>query len=162
MLQIPILVLSILMLTIIILKLQTFMPPFQKSELISVMLFTLGFNSWCFNFYSAAYPSLELIETYINQAIANIHFVIMYPLSLIWVLRYFKLKRHFIFCFGLAFLWLSGYEVLLFGDVYFGIFKIEGSYGVPLSITTLYNTVTILLAIYFLRKFEWILIKEKT
>ncbi|WP_248930206.1 hypothetical protein [Paenibacillus hamazuiensis] len=134
---------------------------FHWLEYFCLVFMFMGFNSWAFDFYLADYQSLDLTESYLPFAIVTVHFVIMYPLSFVWVLALFKVKKTAAVRFGAAALWIAGYELLLFLDTLLGIFIITGSYWVPAAVTVSYNLITIIAAILSINRLANIIRKEE-
>lgn len=155
-----VLLLSILLTVYIIKHTFSLITIFHWLELISITFFVLGVNTWSFDFYLAAYPSLDQTQKYLDFAVITIHFVVMYPLLFVWVLGRFKSKKSPAIRYGWAFLWFAGYELLLYADVCLGVFKINGPYWIPLSVTIFYNLITFFTSMYLMRKIAGIINKE--
>jgi hypothetical protein len=151
---------STLLTVYLIVKICKVPPQFHWLEYTCVTFFFLGINTWSFDFYLAAYPSLEHTGRYLEFAIVIIHFIFMYPLLFMPVISLYKRKKPPVLRYGWTLIWLVGYELLLFMDVGLGIFRIEGPYWVPISVTCFYNIFTICTSIFFMKKMEQMIRKE--
>jgi hypothetical protein len=148
--------------TIFIIKyLFTFTDLFHWLELLCITLFCLSISSWSFNLYHSAYESLTVTAKYIEFFTAYTHFVILYPLLLVLVIRLFKKSTSFYYKILGALLWMVGYLLLLEFDIYLGVFKVKYSHWYPILITTSYNIISIFATVLFMKKFSQLLTKER-
>ncbi|OZM58099.1 hypothetical protein CIB95_00535 [Lottiidibacillus patelloidae] len=155
-----ILIISIILIITLLLKIKTFTTTFHWFELLCITIFCVAICSWSFNLYHSAYESLTVKAKYIEFFTTYVHFVIMYPLFLVFVLRAIKKKRSIKIISLYSFSWLIGYLFLLELDIFLGAFIIKHGQLLPLTIVTILNVFSLLTSIFFMKKFGNLLKKE--
>ncbi|WP_413306229.1 hypothetical protein AA0X95_05355 [Bacillus sp. 1P10SD] len=133
---------------------------FHWYELLIIFLFIASVNSWCFNLYQSAYDTLNIVRKPKEYMIAYIQFVMLFPISLLWIVSLIrrKVSLHYIIVF--FFIWCSAYILVLEFDAFLDVIKIKHSHWYPILITFGYNITTFVLTIFFMKFLKGHLIKE--
>jgi uncharacterized membrane protein (DUF485 family) len=92
--------------------------------------------------------------------IAYIQFVLMFPISMLWIVSKIKRKVSPINTTCTFLIWNLAYILVIEFNTFIAVMKIKHSHWYPILITTGYNITTIVFTIFFMKFLKGKLIKE--
>ncbi|WP_163103067.1 hypothetical protein [Peribacillus alkalitolerans] len=133
---------------------------FHWYELIIIFLFIASVNSWCFGLYQSAYETLHIVKKPKEYMITYIQFVLLFPLSQLWIVSLIRRKVSLNYIFVFFLIWCTAYILVFEIDAFFDVIKIKYSHWYPILISFGYNITTFVLTYFFMKFLKGKLIKE--